>query len=151
MNLRSVTAVLGLVAASLAGSFAIDHAIGPDGAGDPGLRVLDAARLDDLSELALGLQRYVGVHGRYVDTGNRVQSVCSRPADAGCGLIHVLPDGLPRDPGGDDYWLRSNGQRFTLYAARASDETPGCPDIGEHGRPVREHFGQKPLLCLIGP
>jgi len=153
MNIRTTAAAAALFVGLLAGSFAIDHAVSP---GEPdvdtaALRVIDAARKEDLSEIALALRGYVGLHGSYPDTRDRVQPVCSQSGNAGCSLVEIAQDGLPRDPGGGDYWLRSNGQRFILYALRESEETLPCADVGDHGRPVREHFGNKSILCLLGP
>lgn len=109
----------------------------------------DAARLADLESVQQALEEYHDERGDYPDSGGNVQSLCVFDADAGCQLEEFLSP-IPIDPLGEPiaengYWYQSDGDEFTVYAQRETDQFPECPQHPEHLEDLDS------VLCIQGP
>jgi hypothetical protein len=116
----------------------------------PGGGERDLTRLQDLATIQDALEEYREENGSYPDNDGNVQSLCVFPdTDAGCELEDVLSS-IPNDPLGEPlaengYWYASDGDTFTVYAQRESEEFGECAEHPDH------LGGIDSLLCVRGP
>lgn len=116
----------------------------------PGGEERDQTRLQDLATLQEALEEYREENGSYPDNGGNVQSLCVFPdTDAGCELEDVL-SAIPNDPLGEPlaengYWYASDGETFTVYAQRQSEQFDQCAEHPAHLQEIDS------LLCVQGP
>ena len=116
----------------------------------PGGEERDLARLQDLATVAEALEEYQEENGSYPDSGGSVQSLCVfDDTDAGCELEDVLSS-IPNDPLGEPlaengYWYASDGNTFTVYAQRESEQFDECAEHPDHLQ------GIDSLLCVRRP
>lgn len=117
---------------------------------EPGGEERDVTRMQDLQAIEDALAEFRDENGSYPDTGGNVQSLCVfEDSDIGCELQDVL-DPLPVDPLGEPisengYWYASDGDEFTVFAQRESDQFPACANHPDH----LAHFDT--ILCVQGP
>jgi Type II secretion system (T2SS), protein G len=116
--------------------------------GEPGEGERDVTRQQDLAAIASALAEYRTDSGSYPDSNGDVQSLCAFDVDAGCELSEVL-DPIPEDPLGDPgtngYWYASDGDTFTAWAQRESDQGEECDNHPDH----LSSFDS--LFCVAGP
>ena len=116
----------------------------------PGGGERDLTRLQDLATIAEALEEYRDENGDYPDNDGNVQSLCVFPdSDVGCELDDVLSS-IPSDPLGEPipengYWYASDGDTFTVYAQRESEQFEECAEHPDHLQNIDS------LLCVQGP
>ncbi len=116
----------------------------------PGGDERDVTRQQDLQAIAQALEEYRDDNGEYPNSDGNIQSLCVfEDTDVGCELREVL-DPLPIDPLGEPasengYWYASDGDTYTVYAQRESNEVPACPEHPDH----LSQFDS--LICVRGP
>ena len=117
---------------------------------EPGGAERDATRVEDLETIEQALEEYVQENGNYPDSGGNVQTLCVFPeSDIACELEDVLSP-IPTDPLGEPlaengYWYASDGETFTVYAQRESEQFETCAQHPDHLQ------GFDSLLCVQGP
>ncbi len=114
----------------------------------PGGDARDRTRQTHLESFQQALAEYRAEEGSYPSNGGGVQTLCVYPEDAGCELESVM-DQIPEDPlgepGTNGYFYSSDGDSFSVYATRESEEVPACPEHPDH----LARFSS--LLCVRGP
>lgn len=124
-----------------------DLPVPPDAPGSPEER--DDIRQLDLAAIQDALEEYRSDEGGYPSTDGNIQTLCAfADTDAGCALLDVL-DPIPEDPLGDPvqmgYFYASDGQSYTVFALRESEEFLPCPEHPAHLE------GLPGVMCVSGP
>jgi hypothetical protein len=102
---------------------------------EPGEDQRDATRQQELAVIASALTQYRTESGSFPNTNGDVQSLCAFEVDAGCDLEEVL-NPVPADPLGDPgtngYWYQSDGNTYTVWAQRETDQGEECAEHPDH-------------------
>jgi hypothetical protein len=109
----------------------------------------DAVRQTDLLAIQAALEEYFAEEDEYPSTDGGVQSLCVfEDFDVGCELQDYL-DPIPEDPLGEPsqngYFYSSDGQTYTVYAIRESDDILQCAEHPEH------ITATDTVLCVTSP